>query len=137
MREVYLETSCACVPLQFFRRTRFTDENFLDFDLVGQESSTMKYGRIPDDEQKDRNRLRLISSPPPLSSPGSALFLSRKVREPTSSLAKKKKKKDIPRWKKEGKKRSYQPFLGLLLCNYILGRDAIENTFLYLLLSSK
>lgn len=93
MREVYLETSCACVPLQFFRRTRLTDENFLDFDLVGQESSTMKYGRIPDDEQKDRNRLRLISSPPPLSSPGSALFLSRKVREPTSSLAKKKKKK--------------------------------------------
>lgn len=88
-----METSCACVPLQFFRRTRLTDENFLDFDLVGQESSTMKYGRIPDDEQKDRNRLRLISSPPPLSSPGSALFLSRKVREPTSSLAKKKKKR--------------------------------------------
>lgn len=92
MREVYLETSCACVPLQFFRRTRLTDENFLDFDLVGQESSTMKYGRIPDDEQKDRNRLRLISSPSPLSSPGSALFLSRKVREPTSSRKKKKKK---------------------------------------------
>lgn len=51
----------ACVSLQFFRRSRFTDENFLDFDLVARNRRRWNTTVSP---TMNRNRLRLISSPP-------------------------------------------------------------------------
>lgn len=89
--------------------------------------------RIPD-EQGNRNRLRLISSPflPPLG----IIFIKKTSRASLLSWKKKKKNGEICHvGKKEEKKRSYQPFLGLLR-NYVLGRDAIENTFLGAFISS-
>lgn len=117
---------CACVSLRFFRRSRFTDENFLDFDLVARNRRRWNTTVSP---TMNRNRLRLISSPPlpPFFPRLGIIFIKKNSR--ANLLPQKKKIYHVEKRKKERKKRSYQPFLGLL-CNYVLGRDSIENTFL-------
>lgn len=123
-RPVYLETVCLCVSSILSSKSLHGRE-FLGLWSRGQESSTMKYDRIPDDEQKQTPLNFFPSSSPFLPQTRHYFYQEKFASQPPPA----KKRYTTLKKKKERKKRSYQPFLGLL-CNYVLGRDAIENTFL-------
>lgn len=121
---VYLETVCLCVSSILSSKSLHGRE-FLGLWSRGQKSSTMKYDRIPDDEQKQTPLNFFPSSSPFLPQTRHYFYQEKFASQPPPA----KKRYTTLKKKKERKKRSYQPFLGLL-CNYVLGRDAIENTFL-------
>lgn len=113
---VYLETVCLCVSSILSSKSLHGRE-FLGLWSRGQKSSTMKYDRIPDDEQKQTPLNFFPSSSPFLPQTRHYFYQEKFASQPPPA-----KKKDIPRWKKKERKKeevlSTVPRSPLQLCTW-------------------